>query len=116
MVVKIHSNVGSNDNDVVAALGPSAAVVYLKLCFATLYLYYCTMYATKAAFLAFYYSLYWRFSQRMKITLHCVAGFTAVTFVVNVLVTSLLCRPLNRVWLARFLQIRRELDMEVHDL
>ncbi|KAF8538855.1 hypothetical protein BDD12DRAFT_840647 [Trichophaea hybrida] len=71
---------------------------YLKVAYAGTLIYICSIYLSKAAFLAFYYTMYARFSKNMKAALHGVTAFTVCSFLANMLLNLLWCLPLNRNW------------------
>jgi hypothetical protein len=73
-------------------------VTHVQVAYGVVVCYICAIYASKAAALAFYYTLYQRFSWKMKVTLHLVTAFTTCAFLANIFLNLLWCMPLRKNW------------------
>jgi hypothetical protein len=70
----------------------------LYISWLSLYFIYISLYFSKAAFIAFYYDLFFTHSKRMQIMLLGTSIFTAATFLVQMMLLSFWCHPTSLNW------------------
>jgi hypothetical protein len=64
----------------------------------SLYFIYISLYFSKAAFIAFYYDLFFDHSKKMRIMLLGTSVLTFLTFMVQMMLLSFWCQPVNLNW------------------
>ncbi|KAI9772462.1 MAG: hypothetical protein M1840_000665 [Geoglossum simile] len=64
----------------------------------SLYFIYISLYLAKAAFIAFYYDLFFSHSKKMQIMLMGTSIFTFLTFMVQIMLLSFWCQPTKLNW------------------
>ncbi|PSN62017.1 hypothetical protein BS50DRAFT_638603 [Corynespora cassiicola Philippines] len=77
---------------------PSLSGHLLYVSWISLFSIYISLWAAKAAFLAFYYSIFSLQGRRARITLACACAFTAATFLVHMFLIAFWCSPISANW------------------
>jgi len=64
----------------------------------SLFFIYISLWCSKAAFLAFYYSLFSLQGKRIRIVLWCASIFTLATFILHMCLIAFWCSPISSNW------------------